>query len=158
MKKLLLLCLFLLTYAPVFSQSLSVPIEVNKTRGTVFKQNGKNVTPKQLLEITQPNAAAFEEMKKAKTNFDVSYGLSFAGGLLVGYPLGTLIGGGQPNWALAGVGAGLIGVSIPFSVAYKKRAEQAATIYNDGLLQSGLPNLNIKVGVTGNGMGIKMAF
>jgi hypothetical protein len=158
MEKLILLCLFVLGSAQVFSQSLLAPIEVNKTRSTVFRQNGKNLSPKQLLLITQPNAAAYEEMKIAKSNFDVGYGLSFAGGLLVGYPLGTMIGGGKPNWALAGVGAGLIGVSIPFSVAYRKRAENAANIYNGGLIQSGVPNLDFKMGMTGDGLGIKMAF
>ena len=33
----------------------------------------------------------------------------------VGHSIGTAIGGGDPEWALAGVGAGLIAVAIPIS-------------------------------------------
>lgn len=50
-----------------------------------------------------------------------SYIFGFAGGALIGWPLGTAIAGGDPDWYLAGIGAGLAGVAIVFEVLGKKR-------------------------------------
>ncbi len=43
------------------------------------------------------------------------------GGALVGWQLGTYIGGGEPNWTLAAVGGGLIAVAIPLEIIDKNR-------------------------------------
>ena len=42
------------------------------------------------------------------------------GGFLVGWTLGTALGGGDPDWTVAGVGAGFIALSIPFAIKVKK--------------------------------------
>ena len=47
--------------------------------------------------------------------------LGTAGGALIGYPLGQALGGGQPQWALAGVGAGLCAIAITLDIIDKKR-------------------------------------
>lgn len=126
--------------------------------GAVFLQNGKVLKPRQLLDLTESNPEAFKEMKVAKSNFDVGYVFSFAGGALVGWTLGTALGGGDPNWAVAGVGAGLIGVSIPFSSAYSKHAKNAIRIYNDGLNHTGMNKVDFKFGIAGNGLALRLAF
>lgn len=97
MKRLLAIPIFLLMYLPLFAQSPSDSITVKKAMGAVFTQHGKALKVRQLLDITQSNPEAFQEMKKAKSNFDVGYIFSFAGGTLVGWTLGTALGGGDPN-------------------------------------------------------------
>ena len=97
-------------------------------------------------------------MKIAKSNYDIGTVFGFAGGFLVGWPLGTALGGGEPNWTLAGIGAGLIVVSIPFSTSYTKHAKKAVGIYNTGLSQTGLRKIDFNLGLTCNGIGIKMTF
>ena len=157
MKRILFIGLLLLTVKTTFGQIKNDSIEIKKSLGTVFRQNGKNLTPRQLLIITESNTEAYKEMKIAKSNFDASFVFGYAGGFLVGWPVGTAVAGGEPNWALAGIGAGLIAVSIPFSVAYTKHAKNAVRIYN-GSRPTAFHNLDFKVGLTSNGIGIKMRF
>ncbi|WP_207431493.1 hypothetical protein [Sabulibacter ruber] len=158
MKKVVLLCLVLLTCVQVFAQSVSDTIEVKKGFSTVFRQNGRNLTPKQLLDITQSNPEAYKEMKIAKGKAGVANVLGYAGGFLVGWPIGAAIGGGEPNWALAGIGAGLIGVAIPFATSFSKHTQNAARIYNSGLTQTGMNHFDLKLGFTGNGLGLNLKF
>lgn len=141
-----------------YGQNKSDSIEIKKALGTIFRQNGKNLTPRQLLDITQSNTEAYKEMKIAKSNYDIGLVFGFAGGFLVGWPLGTAIAGGEPNWTLAGIGAGLILVSIPFSTAYTKHAKNAVNLYNNGLKSTGLNNVDFKIGLTYNGIGVKVIF
>jgi hypothetical protein len=158
MKRIILIWIFLMTIFSSYGQSKSDSIEIKKTLGTVFRQNGKNLTPRQLLDITQSNTEAYKEMKIAKSNYDVGSVFGFAGGFLIGWPLGTAIAGGQPNWALAGIGAGLIVVSIPFSTAYTKHAKNAVKLYNNGLKSTGFDNVDLTIGLTCNGIGVKVIF
>ncbi|MGV3641105.1 MAG: hypothetical protein ACO1NZ_11335 [Adhaeribacter sp.] len=158
MKNLVAIGIFLLMYLPLFAQNSSDSIVVKKAMGVVFLQNGKTLKPRQLLDITQSNPEAFQEMKKAKSNFDVGYVFSLAGGTLVGWTLGTALGGGEPNWAVAGVGAGLIGVSIPFSAAYSKHAKNAVRTYNGALHHTGMNKVDLRFGLAGSGPGLRLVF
>ncbi|AKQ45951.1 hypothetical protein TH63_10330 [Rufibacter radiotolerans] len=158
MKKVVLLCFVLLSFTQVFAQSRPDSIEVRKGFSTVYRQHGQNLTPKQLLAATQSNPEAYKQMKIAKGKADVSSVLGFAGGMLVGWPLGSAIGGGEPNWTLAGVGAGLIAVGIPFSVSYAKHTNNAISIYNQSAPQALIPSHEIKFGFTGNGVGMHLKF
>lgn len=158
MKTLLIITTVLLCYSNLFAQNQSDSIEVKKRLGTVFIQNGRYLTPRQLLDITESNPEAYKEMKIAKTNYDVGTVFGFAGGFLVGWPVGTAIAGGKPNWTLAGIGAGLIVVSIPFSSAYTKHAKNAVNIYNNGIRQTGMKNFDLKLGLASNGIGLKITF
>jgi hypothetical protein len=97
-------------------------------------------------------------MKIAKSNYDVGFVFGFSGGCLVGWPVGTAVAGGKPNWTLAGIGAGFIVVSIPFSSAYTKHAKNAVKIYNNGLKQTGFNNIDLNIGLTCNGIGVKVIF
>ena len=127
--------IFLLNVNQAFAQSLADSIEVKQKAGTVYMQHGVKLKPKQLLKITEQNQEAYMIMKKAKSNYDIGSVIGSVGGFLIGWPLGTLIGGGDPNWAMAGVGVGLAVVSIPFYSAYNKHAKTAVRIYNDTLYQ-----------------------
>ncbi len=160
MKKhtLILIGILILNVSQIFAQSQTDSIQIKKSLGTIFIQNGKKLTPKQLLVITKVNQEAYKEMKVAKSNYDLGSVLGFAGGFLVGWTLGTAVGGGEPNWTLAGIGAGLIIVSIPFSTSYSKHAKNAVRIYNNGLDHTGLRKIYFNLGLTCNRIGIKMSF
>lgn len=114
--------------------------------------------PRLLLKITESNAEAFKEMKIAKSNSSVSNVFGIPGGFLVGWTLGTAIGGGKANWAVAGIGAGLIAISIPFSTAYSRHAKNAVRIYNDGLKHTAMNKVDFSLGLTSYGIGVKMKF
>lgn len=66
------------------------------------------------------NQDAYVLMDKVKTRTTVVSVFSYAGGFMIGWPIGTAIAGGDPNWSLAGVGAGLITLAfIPAGAATK---------------------------------------
>jgi hypothetical protein len=133
----LLLTFLLITTTATFAQEGQ--IEIQKVFGGIkLVQGGVVLKPKQVLGIMESNPAAFAEFKKAKSNNDAAQVIGFIGGALVGWPLGSALGGGDPNWALAGAGAGLILISIPMSSGYKKHATKAVELYN-GKATSQLP-------------------
>lgn len=158
MKRTFFIFIFLMSLSQLFAQNQSDSIEVRKNLGTIFVQNGKNLSPRLLLELTQTNDEAYKEMKIAKRNFDAGTILGVTGGFMVGWPIGTALGGGKPNWAMAGIGAGLIAISIPFSVAYTRHAKNAVRIYNSGLKKLGLNKTEIRFGLTYSGVGVRMTF
>ncbi|MFV0606003.1 MAG: hypothetical protein ACK5NK_09205 [Niabella sp.] len=154
MKKNLTVLLLLLSANTLFSQNANTPITVEQSFwGTRFTQDGQNLKMKQLLSITQNNTAAYGKMKKARSNNTVGTIIGSIGGFMVGYTLGTAISG-KPNWAVAEVGAGLIGVSIPFSVSAVKHAKKGAALYNEGVSNATANNLQLNVGSTQNGIGL----
>jgi len=135
----------------------SIEVKINPGN-TVFLQNGKKLRPRHLLEITQSNPEAYKEMKTAKSNYDAGFAIGFAGGFLVGWTIGSALTEENPNWILAGVGASLIVISLPFSNAYTKHAKNGVEIHNSRLRPTGLNNIDLKIGLTCNGVGIKVLF
>jgi hypothetical protein len=88
------------------------------------------VSPKQVLQIMHDDPLAYAEFKKARSYYRAEGVLGFAGGLLVLFPIGTAIAGGEPEWTLAAGGAALILASIPFNRAYKRHAQHAIDTFN----------------------------
>ena len=142
----------------VFGQTQTDPVEIRKNFGTSFLQNGKRMRPVQLLEIVAVNTEAYEEMKKAKANYNTANLFGLIGGGFIGYPLGTAAVGGEPNMNLALVGLGFVAISIPFSSAYVKRATKAVNMYNNGLNMSGNSGVDMRFGLTGRGIGMIITF
>ena len=151
----LVLCLGI---SELFGQSLSDTIEIRRSSGIVFRQNGQDISRKQFLKLIEKDDAAKSEMQIAKQNSDVGNLFSFAGGFCIGYPVGKYIAGGKPNWLSAGIGAGLIVISIPFSTAYFKHVKNAVGYYNDGLKRLSSSKIDYKLGLNANGMGITVRF
>jgi len=107
------------------------PIMLEKVFGGLkFSQNGKYLKPKEILALMESNPEAFNAFKKAKSNLDMASVLGFAGGFMVGWPLGAAVAGGEPQWGLAAAGGALVVLSIPFSTGFKKHATKAVDIYN----------------------------
>ena len=157
-RKLALVLLFMTSLGFLSAQNQTDSIQVTKKMGTVFTQNGQRLTPRQLMEITEVNPDAYKIMKLAKTNYDTGLVFGFLGGAFVGYPLGTSLGGGDPNWTLAAVGAGLIAISIPLSSAYTKHTKTAVSIYNNGLIKSTKEAPKLNLFSSSNGIGLRLTF
>jgi hypothetical protein len=106
-------------------------IKIYKTFGGYrFERDSVSISPKMVLTIMKSNPQAHAEFKKAKTNFDAAGVLGFAGGFLIAFPIGTAIGGGDPEWALAAGGVGLFLVAIPLNAAFRNHALNALDIFN----------------------------
>lgn len=158
MKNIIIIVLIAIS-GSLFSQTVQDSIEIRKGWGNSFRYQGKLLVPKKLREIVSVNPESVKEIKRAQTNMVMGSILGGVGGALVGYPVGTAIGGGKANWTLAAAGAFAILVSIPFSVAANSHTTKAVRIYNDGVRKTTQVNkLNFELGYTPDGIGVRMKF
>ena len=113
------------------TQGRSDSVEMRKVFGGYqFYHEGKQLKIKQLEELLKPNELAYQQIRSSRSSRTIAAILGYAGGFMIGWPLGTAIAGGKPNWALAGVGAGLAAVSIPIGASANKKMKKAVSIYN----------------------------
>lgn len=128
--------------------------------GYKFTQNGNQMTMKDLVKTMESNKQAFYLIKKAQSNETLASIIGFIGGGLIGWPIGTAIGGGDANWALAGIGVGFIAVAIPISSSANKKAKEAVELYNSSLNSTSFYKFKpeFEVIATGNGIGLSMIF
>jgi len=128
--------------------------------GYKFTQNGEALKMKRLVAKVSNNPQVFRLMKSAKLNVDIGTILSGIGGFLIGWPIGTAIGGGEPNWLLA-VGGVVLSISgYPLSNNGYKRAKKAVGIYNASLDKPASSNFKpqFEVAATKNGLGLMIRF
>ena len=161
MKKLaIIIGLITMTMSLAFGQTKTDSISMKKVFGGYqFYQGPESLSVKQLVKTMESNPEAYGLMKDAQSTYTLASVFGIAGGFLVGWPIGTAIGGGEPNWTLAGIGAGLIIVSIPISKKFNKQARQAVKSFNSNLEVSSLRKTNEwRLAMTDDGIGLVFKF
>ena len=152
MKKTILTLIFALT---IITFCNAQKIEMKKVfGGYVYSQNGDKMTMSDLVNVMESNSEALNFMKKAKSNNVLVSILGGAGGALIGWPIGTAIGGGDANWTLAGIGASLVVISIPISSNVNKNAKKAVELYNSTLKSTVYNDFKPEFNIIANGNGI----
>lgn len=156
----LLLVLFFVNLSISLGQQTKEPILMEKVFGGYqFTQGGKRLNFSQLSEIMKPNEVAFQEIKAAQSNNTLAAVFGGAGGFLIGYPVGTALGGGEPNWTMAAIGAGLVVIAIPIGQKANKQAKNAVENCNSSLNSSSFKmKTDFKLAFTGNGIGLTLKF
>lgn len=162
MKKSITLTLILLSIIITgLAQSDLITID-NSGLGYRFYQNNQMLGLKQLQQAVISNRQAFEKVHTARNNKAMASITSGLAGFLIGWQLGTIITGGEPNWLMASIGAGLIIISIPISSSAKKRAIEGVEIYNSSLedisYKKERTNPEFSFGTTSEGIGVRMRF
>ncbi len=140
--------LFVLILAPLLSFS-QVVLEVRKGK---FYKGDQPLSVKNFVMEMKDNPKAFELASSAQGGYNTSNMLGFIGGFMVGWPLGTAIAGGEPEWGLAAAGAGVLAIAIPIASSSTKKIKEAANIYNNGLGTSSTKmqlNFNVSPAKTG---------
>ncbi len=143
------------------SLCIAQQIEIKKVFGGYkYYQDGENLRIGKLVKIMESNPQAFGIIKKAQSNNTIAYIMGVTGGGLIGWQTGTNSAGGDANWALAGLGAGLIVVGIPISLGVEKKKKQAVELYNSSLNSTTNNEFKpeFKVMTNGNGIGLSMIF
>ncbi len=147
---------------PCFGQEQLDTISMQKLfSGYAFYQNGERLNTNQLSDVLMSHPEAYEKYKDANSLGLAAGVLSYAGGFLIGWPIGTTLGGGEANWNLALIGAGLFTVSLPLSNGSNKRTLQAIDIFNNQPLPSSPSNTKpnrLNVSIQGNGAGFVLHF
>jgi hypothetical protein len=115
--------------------------------GYTFHQDSTELWPKDVLQIMEVNREAFQEFKKARANHAASGIFGAIGGFMIGWPIGQAVAGKDPLWGLAGGGAVLVLAGYSFDKTFKRRANKALSIYNEGASTSYAPRLNIHFGL-----------
>jgi len=130
------------------------PIEMHKTFGGAhFKRDTIYLSNKQVRDILSVDPQASQEFKIAVKNYRVGGLLGFTGAILLAVPIVTAVAGGEPEWAVAGGGAVLLGVSVPFTRGFKRHAQAALDGYNQRQEQEQQPRA--KFYFKGNGIALK---
>lgn len=150
------LFLILISFS-LFAQSQEI-VTKKKALGTVFMQNDRVMSTTDLFNVLKQNPETALDIKRAKSNLYPGMVVSYLGGFLIGWPIGTAIGGGEPQWGMALAGAGFIALGIPLSIGYTKHVKNAVNKYNDGLGIKKPAEVSFKVGVTNDGVGLKVCF
>lgn len=156
---LLILCLGAVANCQVL-QKTEQPIEIkNVWGGTLFYQNGERLSLTKLDKILKSDTEAYSQFKRAKGNSTIASILGAAGGAAIGWQIGAAIGGGEPNWGVAGIGAGFIAIGIPISIKSAKQAKLAVNTYNKSHQTTGIwKRTEIKLAMKGNGIGLSFVF
>ncbi len=126
--------------------------------GYQYSLNGKILNLNELSNLLQSNNQARIKLDEAKNTSRMANILAFAGGALIGYPVGVALRGGKPNWVLAGIGTGLVILTIPIVQSAEKQCKEAVDIYNNGIRKSSMIKKELKFVFTSNGMGLCMRF
>jgi hypothetical protein len=150
MQRLALLLLALFATLAVYGQT---EIRMEKSK---FYEGRTLLKPGQVLDRMRSKPEAFNEFKKAKSNYDAGQVLGFTGGFLIGWPLGTALGGGDPQWGMAAGGAALLLLTIPLQSGFKRHAQNALTIYNGDPLARDRVNLHFRFHATAASLILKL--
>ncbi len=134
-------------------------IEATKVFGGYrFTQNNKNLSKSAVVNAVKNNEKAYKTAKSGYTKYFISQVLGAAGGFMIGWEVGTSIAGGNSDWKIAGIGAGLIVISIPISLKANKQLKSAADMYNASLPETaGKKASHLKLNIVGNQQGVGLA-
>lgn len=152
--------LLTVTFAYTFGQSSTDSISIKKVFGGYqYYQNDQRLNMNQLVEVMILNEQAFKQIKEAQSTYTIVTIMSAAGGFMIGWPIGAALAGGEPNWTMAGIGAGIIAVSIPISQKFYKQANNAVGTFNTGFRNSSFwDKSELKLSMNGNGVGLVLIF
>jgi hypothetical protein len=160
MKTVSILAIFLIFGNFSFGQTGTDTIRIKKTFGGYrFYISTSKLNMEELKIVLESNTLAYQQLKSAQSANTVASIIGGIGGVLVGITIGTAIAGKDANWALAGIGAGFIAVSLPISLKAIKHAKKAVSIYNSGLGSGSFWNRNeLRLSIAGNKIGLSLQF
>ena len=126
--------------------------------GNKFYKGDTIISINQVLYEMSSDEGIYNLMISAKKDNVLVQILGATGGLLIGIPIGTALVGGDPNWVLAGIGVGVIGITIPISINFKKKANEAILQHNNFIKSSARLHPTYKLGFNSNGLNFQIRF
>ena len=135
-------------------------IEITKLKsGHKYTYKGETLTMNRLGELLNNNTTSAKYFSKAKGNAGLLQVTSYLGGALIGYPIGTMLGGGKPLWKLAAVGCGILVISIPIVSSVNANLLKAVNAYNQESALTKKDNFfDVKLGLNQSGVALIMHF
>jgi len=89
--------------------------------------------------------------------------ISAVGAALIGYTVGSALGGAEdPKWYIAGIGGGIVLISIPIYSTGNKKIHEAIEVYNEEELSASLNHKpfidKISIAAGSDGVGLRLTF
>ncbi len=144
-----------LTCSLAMGQQTPDTITINKS---LYVKDGIIYSLNELPGLVSTCRNAVELARKAKNQNITATIFAGIGGACVGWPIGTFIGGGEPEWNLVVVGAAFIGIGIPLSVCANKNARRAVELYNRETSPHQQTDIRLNIGFTPGGIGLALQF
>ncbi len=147
-------------FSSSFGQTITDTLSIKKTGGKYeFSQKNIKLSLQETKDALKTNEVAYKEFNKAQSNKSLSNICGTAGGFLIGFPLGQALAGGDANWTLVGIGAGLIAVAIPLQSKSGKQYNNAVNLFNDDLkMKDNIIKKEIRMGLNSNGLSVALLF
>ena len=140
-------------------QTSVAEIDTIQISGHKYTYNGQILTMNSMEELLQYNPKAMEYFNKAKGTAGFTNILAYAGGFLIGWPIGTALGGGQPNWTMALIGCGIVAIALPIASGANTNFKKAVETYNMGLMPSPkTQKYDFRMGMNQNGLALVIRF
>lgn len=158
------LFIILIGISKLNAQSASTKIQIDKGFPRYgYRYDELNIGVKEVALILKKNEQAYNLIKPAKLNSAIGNSFMFVGVSMIIVPLGEMIKAGRSfkqYGVFAGIGAGIIGVSLPLLNKANKQAKKAIDLYNSGLTSNSnkMDKPEIYFGSTNNGIGLTMRF
>lgn len=141
------------TSAPSDKQ-LSIESELSYNNGVW--QNGTKIKPDQVMRIMSGKSEALQQYNSGRSLNIAGQIIAYPCSFLLGWDLGTRIGGGEGNDVLLGVGASGIVIGLIMSLYGESKMKTAVQLYNSKI--SNTVSYQINFGFTQTGVGLCMNF
>jgi len=133
---------------------------IKRGLGYQYKYKGENLTLSQIGTFMEKNNSTAELYKSAKNTTGTLSVLSYIGGFCLGYGLGPVLYGKEPNLTIAGIGCGIMVVTIPIVSSAENKLKKAVDIYNaisrDAMVAPA--HYELKLAIIPNGIGVAIRF
>ena len=106
---------------------------LKKGLGFKYYHKGNQLNLKGISDLVKSNPEAKKNMRISKGLLAPAYLLSFSGGFMIGYGIGSAISGGKANMAVVGPGIGAWAAGIAMGIVSDKKRASAIKKYNAGL-------------------------
>jgi len=120
-------------------------------------QNGVKLKPGKVREVMSGNREALKVYNSGKVFGIAGYVFYNIGGYLVGWDLGTRLGGGKGNGTLLAVGAAGFGLGLGFAFIGDAKVKKSVMLYNSKQ-NNNLVSYQMNFGFTQTGIGLYMRF
>jgi len=124
--------------------------------GLTVWQGDKKLHPTDVKILFKSNEEALSNYKSGRSMKTVATVVGLPSGFILGWQLGTMLAGGDPNGTMAIIGAGGVIASVVLDIMGGNKIRRAISIYNASLNET--ISFQIKVGLTEHGMGIVAQF
>jgi hypothetical protein len=121
------------------------------------RQSGIILRPAQIRDVMSGNSEALKTYNSGKAIGTVGVVFCCIGGGLIGWDLGTRLGGGEGNGTLLAVGGVSVGVGLVFALIGDSNVKKSVTLYNSKLSSNSV-SYHVNLGFTQTGVGFSMCF